>query len=265
MPANKQISFEGVHRFLKSLFAGDLHAKRILSLAGATTGAIEASSLAVALIGQGLALARGLLPKHAIKQIDRLLSNEGIDVDALFVHWVPYVLGKRPSVTVAMDWTDFDDDDQATIMLSLITRHGRATPLVWLTVDKATLKNRRNCYEDQVLTRLAEVVPTKFSRIAEQVVRHQGGVRLRAGAAVRRGRRLRLRPDPRRGRASGVQPGQSDHPPAVRAPHAPDVLRPEAAGVAGRGESDHRAARTSSRLARLSVSRATAPACLVSP
>lgn len=159
MPANKQISFEGVHRFLKSLFAGDLHAKRILSLAGATTGAIEASSLAVGLIGQGLALARGLLPKHAIKQIDRLLSNEGIDVDALFAHWVPYVLGKRPSVTVAMDWTDFDDDDQATIMLSLITRHGRATPLVWLTVDKAKLKNRRNGYEDHVLRRLAEVAP----------------------------------------------------------------------------------------------------------
>jgi hypothetical protein len=106
-----------------------------------------------------LALARGLLPKHAIKQVDRMLSNEGINVDALFVHWVPYVLGKRPSVTVAMDWTDFDDDDQATIMLSLITRHGRATPLVWLTVDKAKLKNRRNSYEDHVLRRLAEVVP----------------------------------------------------------------------------------------------------------
>ena len=159
MSANKQISFQGVHGFLKGLLGDDVHAKRILSLAGATTGAIEASSLAVALIGQGLALARGLLPKHAIKQVDRMLSNQGIDVDALFAHWVPYVLGQRPSVTVAMDWTDFDDDDQATIMLSLVTRHGRATPLVWLTVDKATMKNRRNSYEDRVLTRLAEVVP----------------------------------------------------------------------------------------------------------
>jgi hypothetical protein len=39
-----------------------------------------------------LALARGLLPKHAIKQVDRMLSNEGINVDALFVHWVPSLL-----------------------------------------------------------------------------------------------------------------------------------------------------------------------------
>ena len=94
MLANQPISFEGVHRFLKTRFGEDLHAKRILSLAGATLGAIAFASLAVALIGQGLALARGLLPKYAIKQVDRMLSNQGIDVDALLVHWVPYVVGK---------------------------------------------------------------------------------------------------------------------------------------------------------------------------
>ncbi len=159
MPTKKPLSFEGVHHFLRTLFAGDLHAKRVLSLAGATLGVIESASLAVAMIGQGLALARGRLTKHAIKQVDRLLSNPGIDVNALLVHWVPYVVGSRSSITVAMDWTDFDADGQATIMLSLLCRHGRATPLVWLTVGTATLKDRRNDYEDQVLMRLAEVLP----------------------------------------------------------------------------------------------------------
>ncbi len=38
------------------------------------------ASLAVAMIGQALAQARGLATKHAIKQVDRLLSNNGIDV-----------------------------------------------------------------------------------------------------------------------------------------------------------------------------------------
>jgi len=163
----KPLSFEGVHQFLRTLFADDLHAKRVLSLAGATLGVIEFASLAVAMIGQGLVLARGRLTKHAIpldalasgKQVDRLLSNPGIDVDALLVHWVPYVVGRRTDITVAMDWTDFDADGQTTIMLSLLCRHGRATPLVWLTVDTATLKDRRNDYEDQVLMRLAEVLP----------------------------------------------------------------------------------------------------------
>src|ERR1700716_542323 len=59
-----------------------------------------------------------------------------------------------------MDWTDFDADRQTTIMLSLMTDHGRATPLVWLTVDTATLKNHRNEYEYQVLVRLADALPS---------------------------------------------------------------------------------------------------------
>ena len=60
---------------------------------------------------------------------------------------------------MALDWTDFDADKQATIMLSLITDHGRATPLVWLTVDKRTLKDNRSLYEHRVLVRLAELLP----------------------------------------------------------------------------------------------------------
>jgi hypothetical protein len=47
------------------------------------------------------------------------------------------VVGPRTNINVAMHWTDFDADGQATIMLSLLTGHGRATPLLWLTVDTA--------------------------------------------------------------------------------------------------------------------------------
>ena len=159
MSASKQISFDGVHRVLKSLFGDCLHAKRILSLAGATLGAIQSGSLAVALIGQGLALARGLTTKCAIKQVDRLLSNEGIDVDTLLAHWVPFIVGSRPEIAVALDWTDFDADGQTTLMLSLLTRHGRATPLYWLTVDRTTLRGQRNRYEYQVLVRFAAALP----------------------------------------------------------------------------------------------------------
>ena len=43
--------------------------------------------------------------------------------------------------------------------MSLITRHGRATPLLWLTVDKDELKDRRNDFEDLCLTRLKAILP----------------------------------------------------------------------------------------------------------
>jgi hypothetical protein len=114
---------------------------------------------AVNTIGQGLALARGLATKHAIKQLDRLLSNQAIDIDATLRHWVPHVVGPRTSIRVAMDWTGFDAGGQTTITLSLMTRHGRATPLAWLTVDAGTLKNHRNEHEHHILVRFADALP----------------------------------------------------------------------------------------------------------
>ena len=148
-----------IQRFIEDLFEGDLHAKRVYSLANATLGVMTSASLAVSVIGQALAQARGLLTKHAVKQVDRLLSNPGVVVWDCFAYWVPQVVGARKAIVVAMDWTDFEGDKQTTLVLSLVTRHVRATPLLWLTVDKATLKDRRNEYEDRCLSRFAEVLP----------------------------------------------------------------------------------------------------------
>ena len=149
----------GVLVFLTSLFAEDLHAKRVLSLAHCTLGVIQAASLAIHAIGIGMAEARGVEPKHAIKQVDRMLSNKGIDVWRLFALWVPFVLGDRREMVVALDWTEHDHDDQTTIAINLVTSHGRATPLIWKTVVKSTLRDNRNEYEDDVIKRLSEVLP----------------------------------------------------------------------------------------------------------
>jgi hypothetical protein len=160
MSLTSQFSFDEVRQVLGGVLGADVHAKRVDSLSNATLGVLHSGSLAVA-IGHGLAAARGVLTKHAIKQGDRLLSNPGIKIDDLLALWVPYVVGARTAIAVAIDWTDFDADNQATLMLSLITEHGRATPLVWLTVDKKTLKDQRNLYEDRLLVRLAEILPAQ--------------------------------------------------------------------------------------------------------
>jgi hypothetical protein len=141
------------------LFGGELHAKRVLSLANATLGLLSCGTMRVHAIGQGLAEAQGRVTKHAIKQVDRLLSNQGIDVGAAFTYWVAHAIGGRPQIVVAMDWTEFDADGHATIALHLVTRHGRATPLPWKTVLTCKLKRRRNKYERDLLRRLRELVP----------------------------------------------------------------------------------------------------------
>src|SRR3954454_5091289 len=153
------MQFKDVRSFLDSILSEDTHAKRVDSLANAALGVMTGASLAVAMIGKSLAQARGLLTKHAIKQVDRLLSNPRIEAWDVFATWVPEMVGPRKDIVVAMDWTDFDADGQATLALKLVTRHGRATPLVWLSVLKDELSNARNDYEDACLRRLAEVLP----------------------------------------------------------------------------------------------------------
>jgi hypothetical protein len=150
---------EFVHEFLSRIFAEDLHAKRVLSLANGALGVMTSAALAVSLVGQALAQARGILPKSGIKQVDRLLSNAGVVPWDLFAPWVREVVGERREIVVAMDWTDFDADNQSTLALHLVTNHGRATPLIWLTVDKDELKNQRNDFEDACLSRLKETLP----------------------------------------------------------------------------------------------------------
>src|SRR3954453_13006973 len=73
----KFMQVKDVRSFLDSVLAEDIHTKRVESLANATLGVMTGASLAVAMIGKSLAQA--LLPKHAIKQVDRLLSNSKLE------------------------------------------------------------------------------------------------------------------------------------------------------------------------------------------
>ena len=50
-------------------------------------------------------------------------------------------------------------DGQDTIVLSMVTGHGRATPLLWKTVGSSTLKGNQRRYEYELLCRLREVLP----------------------------------------------------------------------------------------------------------
>src|SRR3954469_23586732 len=158
-PKRGLMQVKDVRRFLDSVLDEDIHTKRVASLANATLGVMTGASLGVAVIGKSLAQARGLLPKHAVKQVDRLLSNPRIEAWDVFARWVPEMVGPRTDIVVALDWTDFDADGQATLALKLVTRHGRATPLIWLSVHKDELTDARNAYEDAAVRRLAEVLP----------------------------------------------------------------------------------------------------------
>ena len=142
---------------LHHLFDSELHAKTLLSLHGAVLGTLHCAQAGVALIGRGLAYARGLSIKHAVKQVDRLLSNPRLDPIELAPAWITYVVAARSQVVVAFDWTEFALDGHSTVVLSMITKGGRATPLLWRSVP--TEKIQRIAAEDELLERLRAAIP----------------------------------------------------------------------------------------------------------
>ena len=160
MTAKNQINMLDIKSTFDHTFGNELHDKRKLSLSYAALGVLESESLILHKIGAGMAEARGVDKKHATKQVDRLLSNPAYDIWDLSNTWVPHIVGCKKEITVALDWTGFASDEQDTLALNLITNKGSSTPLLWKTVEHKRLKNNRARYEDQMLSRLKEVIPT---------------------------------------------------------------------------------------------------------
>ena len=148
-----------VHSITKAIFGKSEHAKRLVSMSNAALGIISSGSLIIHNIGRGLAEELNLSDKHAIKQVDRLLSNDKLDILRTDAKWISFVIGGRKDIKITMDWTEFHSDKHHTICLNLVTKHGRATPLLWKTVNKKKLKNNRNNYEDEILSRLKKHLP----------------------------------------------------------------------------------------------------------
>jgi hypothetical protein len=153
------LSSASIQRYVSEVLGDDLHAKRILSLANATLGVLHATSLCLHFIGRAYAQASGTDAKHGVKQIDRLLSNDKIRPWHLAPQWIATLVGPREDVGIALDWTEFDGDDHSTLVASLLTKHGRATPLLWRSVKKSELAGQRNQHEDELLEHLRDSMP----------------------------------------------------------------------------------------------------------
>lgn len=75
-----------------------MHKKHQHSLADAALGLLNGNALRLHALGEGLARAKGLNKKHTTKQIDRLLSNDKIDIWNIPEQMVPYVIGNRKTL-----------------------------------------------------------------------------------------------------------------------------------------------------------------------
>lgn len=153
------LEYDAVHKFVQDLAGEVLHPKQVDSLAHSVVGAIHADTASITAIGRAAARAREVSEKHSIKQVDRLMANSKVDVVEVMRQVVPVLIAGRSRIVVAVDWTEFASNGHSTVAVSMITEHGRATPLMWMTVASKKLKNRRSQFEDRVLWRLRLAVP----------------------------------------------------------------------------------------------------------
>ena len=124
MLGQKSPEIMNVQAIVGTIFGSDLHKKRQLSLSYAALCLFESESLFLHDIGLGMAEKRGVNKKHATKQIDRMLSNPGFDIWELSAQWVPYIIGNKTDLMVALDWTSFAGDAQQMLSLNVLTGKG---------------------------------------------------------------------------------------------------------------------------------------------
>jgi Transposase DDE domain len=143
-----------IRQFAEVLFDDDLHAKRVESLANGVAGVLNAAMMTIHAIGQAYAAVAHIEARSGVKQIDRLLSNVGVSLDAVFPSWIRFVVGVRTELIVALDWTEFEPDDHVTLCAYAVTRHGRATPLLWKTHKKSEMEGHRTQWEHDLVEEL---------------------------------------------------------------------------------------------------------------
>jgi len=152
--------FKAVEQFVFLVFE-HLHQRQRRALASFVFATLFARVAGVAAIGRALAAHRHKVPKHAIKQFDRFLSNPKLDVGDVMDLWIRAVAGSGRLLLV-IDWTEFAADGHHVLMISRVHRRGRAIPMAWTTVLSKKLDGRMKDVERELLARVRRVVgPTR--------------------------------------------------------------------------------------------------------
>lgn len=112
----------------------------------------------VAILGRNLRTGTG--PKHAIKRVDRFLSNMKFETREAQETYLRAVVGPRQRILVAVDWTKIR---QWPVLVAGLVYHGRTIPLLWSVLDPRLLHKSQNAFEHGFFTWLADTLPRGVS------------------------------------------------------------------------------------------------------
>jgi hypothetical protein len=96
------------------------------------------------------------VPKHAIKRVDRWLGNRRFDDKKAREKFLRVVIGPRPQVLIAIDWTKLR---RWPVLVAGVVHRGRAIPVLWSVADPDKLYKSQNAFEHGFFTWLRATLP----------------------------------------------------------------------------------------------------------
>jgi hypothetical protein len=119
-----------------------------------TASALSSKRLGVASLGRSLWTR--VVPKHAIKRVDRFLGNSRFDHRRAQERLLQFVVAGRSEVLIAVDWTKIRS---WPALVAGVIQRGRSTPVLWAVMDPRKSYKSQNAFENGFFSWLAETLP----------------------------------------------------------------------------------------------------------
>jgi hypothetical protein len=120
-------------------------------------GLMRGGRLGVAEIGRHLP--SKTTDKHNIKAVDRFLSNEKVDLSALWVQLLALASHASGRLHVLLDWSDLHHGD-FELLQAAVSYGGRALPVAWTVSRKGHYGRSRNVFENNFCRILKALTPS---------------------------------------------------------------------------------------------------------
>jgi len=114
----------------------------------------KSKRLSITHMGRELPVAT--VPKHAIKRVDRWLGNRRFDDKRAREQFLGIVVGPRPKVLIAVDWTKLR---RWPVLVAGIVHRGRAVPVLWSVAEPTKLYKSQNAFEHGFFVWLRAALP----------------------------------------------------------------------------------------------------------
>ena len=121
----------------------------------AVAGVLLGKRVGVASIGRSMPA--GTCPKHAIKRLDRFLSNDRLHDDEAQATLLHTVVGPRKRILIAVYWTKIRDWQ---VLVAGVIQCGRCIPILWSVMDPRRRYKSQNAFENGFISALVAALPS---------------------------------------------------------------------------------------------------------